>query len=262
MRRVFNAYGEYYDLIYADKDYEKECDFVEEAFRKYSQSKPKKLLDAGCGTGGHALPLAKRGYQVTGVDASRTMIKIAREKSKRFAVNLDFREMDLRKLQLHQKFDACVCMFAVMDYLTTNKDVVDALTRIRRHLKKNSLFIFDFWYGPAVLTILPSPRLKTVAKNGLRIVRFAEPSLDSLRHLCTISYHLLIINENRIINEMNEKHTVRFYFPEEIRHYLEENGFELLKLCPFPRLNACVKEDNWNVAAIARCTRKSNKKTE
>lgn len=257
MGRVFNDYGKYYDLIYSDKDYEKECDFIEAAFRKYSRFKPKKLLDVGCGTGGHAIPLAKRGYHVTGVDISRTMIKIAKEKTGKIGLDLDFRVNDLRKLQLHQKFDACICMFAVMDYLTTNKDVIAALTNIRRHLKKDSLFIFDFWYGPAVITLLPSSRLKKMAKNGLKVVRFAEPSLDSLHHLCTVSYHLIIIKENKILNEINEKHVIRFYFPEEIKHYLEENGFELLKLCSFPDLDADVKEDSWNVAAVAcACTQK------
>lgn len=257
MGRVFDDYAKYYDIIYSDKNYEKECDFIEEAFRKYSRFKPKRLLDAGCGTGGHAILLAKRGYHVTGVDASRTMIKIAKEKIEKIGLNMNLRVNDLRKLQLHQKFDACICMFAVIDYLTTNKDIVDALTGIRRHLKKDSLFIFDFWYGPAVLTVLPSPRLKTIVKNGLRVVRFAEPSLDCLHHLCIVSYHLIAINENRILNETNEKHIVRFYFPEEIRHYLEESGFELLKLCPFPELDADIKKDTWNVAAIARaCAQK------
>jgi len=257
VRRLFDVYGKYYDLIYADKDYEKECDFIEKALREYSRFKPKKLLDAGCGTGGHAIRLAKRGYRVTGIDSSKTMIKTAREKSTESGLNIDFRVQDLRSLQLHQRFDSCICMFAVIDYLTTDKDIARALTRIRRHLRVGSLFVFDFWYGPAVLTVLPSPRLKTTMKNGIKVLRFADPSLDSLHHLCTVLYHLLVIKENRIVDEISEKHTVRFYFPEEIRHYLEESGFELLKLCPFPELGADITSESWNVAAVARtCGRK------
>jgi SAM-dependent methyltransferase len=61
------TYSKYYDILYMDKDYDKECDFVEEAFNKYSLSKPVKILDVGCGTGGHLIPLAKRGYEVVGI---------------------------------------------------------------------------------------------------------------------------------------------------------------------------------------------------
>ena len=82
MVKVFQRYAEYYDLIYQDKDYEKECDFLEEIFQAY-QSKPvKSILELGCGTGGHAIPLAKRGYELTGLDTSSVMLKQAEKKSK------------------------------------------------------------------------------------------------------------------------------------------------------------------------------------
>jgi len=258
---VFSTYGEYYDLIYSDKDYEKECDFIEEAFRKYSKFLPRTLLDAGCGTGGHAIPLAMRGYDVTGIDISKTMINIGQRKSEKTGLKVDFRVSDLRRMKLHRKFDACICMFAVMDYLVSNKDVTNALTNIRRHLRRDALLIFDFWYGPTVLRVLPSSRLKTVERDGLRLMRFAEPSLNTLRHLCTVSYHLIVTKRNRILKETTEKHTVRYYFPEEIKHYLEENGFELLRFCSFPELMADIREDSWNVAAIARAGPKKQRRT-
>ena len=90
MERAFRSYGKYYDIIYADKDYEKECDFLEEIFRNYSKIIPKTILDGGCGTGGHAIPLAERGYEVTGIDLSEEMINIAKEKASKTGVNIDF----------------------------------------------------------------------------------------------------------------------------------------------------------------------------
>ena len=74
---AFSLSGRWYDALYADKPYTKECDFIEEAFKRYAVDRPKKILDIGCGTGGHALELARRGYNVTGIDASRIMIKAA-----------------------------------------------------------------------------------------------------------------------------------------------------------------------------------------
>lgn len=93
---MYKEYAEYYDLMYKDKDYEKEVDFIEEVLRKYSKFSVKKILDAGCGTGGHAIPLAKRGYEVVGFDSLKSMIKKAREKAKAINANVRFSIADLR----------------------------------------------------------------------------------------------------------------------------------------------------------------------
>lgn len=247
---VFRSYGQYYDIIYADKDYEKECDFLEKIFRKYSKSKPNTILDAGSGTGSHAIPMARRGYKVTGIDASEMMVNIAKEKTRKSGINIDFYAMDLRELWLNKKFDACICMFAVIDYLTENQDIQKALLNIRKHLKTGSLFVFDFWYGPAVLTILPSKEMKMIEKNEIRVIRFAEPRLDTLHHLCKVSYYLIATKANLIIEEVREKHVVRFFFPEEIKHFVEENGFKLLKLSQFLRLEAEPNEETWDAVAV------------
>jgi SAM-dependent methyltransferase len=252
MKRIFQSYGKYYDLIYADKDYEKECDFLEEIFKKHSKFMPKTILDGGCGTGGHAIPLAKRDYKVTGIDLSEEMIKIAKEKASKNKVNVDFNVMDLRELKLYKRFDACICMFAVLDYLTNTKDLLKALSNIREHLKVGSLLIFDFWYGPAVLTILPTPRMKIIEKDGVKVIRLAEPHLDTFHHICEVNYNFIVIEKNLVVYEGKEKHIVRFYFPEEIKHYLEESGFQLLKLCPFLNLDVEPNEKTWNVTAIAQ----------
>jgi SAM-dependent methyltransferase len=251
MKGIFKSYGKYYNIIYSDKDYERECDFLEAIFRMHSKIMPKKILDGGCGTGGHAIPLAKRGYEVTGIDSSEEMINIAKEKANKSGVNIDFKVMDLRELKLNKKFDACILMFAVIDYLINTKDLLKALTNIRGILENGSLLVFDFWYGPAVLTILPTSRIKIIEKENLRVVRFAEPHLDTLHHICKVNYHFIVIKENIVVYEGEEEHVVRFYFPEEIKHYLEESGFQLLKLCPFLDLNAQPNEKTWNVTTIA-----------
>ena len=252
MNKVFNSYGKYYDIIYADKDYEKECDFLEEIFRKYSTFMPHRILDGGCGTGSHAVPLAKRGYEITGIDLSEEMINVAKEKAKRNGANIEFQTMDLRTFQLNKKFDAAICMFAVINYLTNNNDLPKTISNIRSHIKKNSLFIFDFWYGPAVLAISPTHRIKTVEKDGLKITRFADPHLNRSAHTCDVNYHFLVTKENVVLYEGNEKHQIRYYFPEEIKQCLQESSFKLIKLCPFLEPNGMPSEKTWNVTAIAR----------
>jgi 2-polyprenyl-3-methyl-5-hydroxy-6-metoxy-1,4-benzoquinol methylase len=252
VRKVFGTYGEYYDIFYSDKDYERECDFIQEIFKKYSSSPIKSILDAGCGTGGHSVPLAYRGYKVNGIDASPIMIKKAREKAKEAGVNPTFHSLDIRNFDLKKQFDACISMFAVLNYVTETEDILKALNNIRRHLKPDSLFTFDFWNGLAVLRILPSVRVKVIEKEGKRVIRTVHPEMDALHHVCRSHYDVLVTKGDNILEEFKETHVVRYFFPQEIAHYLDDAGFKLLKLCPFLNIKGTVDENEWNVTAIAR----------
>jgi SAM-dependent methyltransferase len=249
---VFRNYGEYYDTFYSDKAYEEECDFVDEILKRYSRRPVKRLLDAGCGTGGHALPLARRGYEVTGLDASGVMIRQARAKAEKARVSIAFHVLDIRDFSLGQPFDACTSLFAVFGYLTETADVLAAMGCVRRHLERGSVFTFDFWNGLAVLRELPSVRVKAVEKDGTRVIRTVHPELDAFHHLCRSNYHVLVTRGASVVDEFRETHTVRYFFPQEIAHYLEDAGFELLRLCPFLRLDGTVDEKEWNVTAVAR----------
>lgn len=242
----FEYTAKYYDLIYGDKDYRNEVAFLESIF-KITQ-KPRRLLELGCGTGNYTQILSERGYEITGVDISEKMLKIAKEKcAAKFLMG------DIRDISINERFDACVAMFAVMGYITENSDIIKALNNIRRHLKPNGLFVFDIWNGLAVLRVLPQLRIKAVENDEFKVIRIADPNLRSFDHICEVNYRLLVLNKmNNTFNEIFEKHIVRFYFPQEIKHFLETAGFEVLKICPFLDLNGKVDETIWNIAVIAK----------
>ena len=242
----FGGIADYYDLIYKDKDYEKEVDFVESIFEH--TYKPKKILEIGCGTGNYTRILLERRYEVVGVDISEDMLKIAREKCACKFIN-----GDIRDVLISDKFDACIAMFAVMGYITKGSDVIRALNNVHKHLKPDGLFVFDVWNGLAVMRTLPERRMKSIENDKVKVVRFAIPNVISFNHVCEVSYKLIVLNkENNAFKEIDEKHVVRFYFPQEIKHYLEETGFVVWKICPFLDLNGEVDENVWNMAVIAR----------
>lgn len=251
MSEIYQKYAEYYDLITRDKDYEGECDCLEMLFKDHSYIPIKSLIDLGCGTGGHAIVLAKRGYKVVGIDASEEMIKRARRKAEQAKLEVDFGVMDLRQLSCNSKFDAVISMFDVIDYFTTVDDLQRVLTNIRGVLKEDGLFIFDFWNGLAVVRAFREVSLKEVQGEGKRIIRWIRRDLDALHHLCRNHHHLIVIQEGVIVDEMEETHVVRYYFREEIAHYLGDAGFELVKacsLCPEEE----VDENLWSITAVAR----------
>ena len=77
----YGRFARYYDRIYDGiVDYEGDVDFLERAFLRFRR-KPRTILDLGCGTGNHDLPLARRGYEVTGLDRSQAMLVQARKKA-------------------------------------------------------------------------------------------------------------------------------------------------------------------------------------
>ena len=161
--KVFGKeYADQYDTFYHDKDYEAECDLIEEVFRRYTDKPVESILDLGCGTGSHAIPLARRGYQVTGVDRSLEMITQAKAKlqsqTSPSQFQPEFFEGDIRSFDLDRQFDAVIMMFAVLGYQLTNDDVSNTLRTVCHHLKRGGGYLcltsgtaLRFWpYVPAI----------------------------------------------------------------------------------------------------------------
>lgn len=215
-------YSKVYDIIYEDKDYEKECALLEKIFKEFGLS-PKNILDLGCGSGGHAIPLAIRGYKFTGVDISESMLEKARKKSRRLGLNINFLKGDIRSVRLKEKYDVVISMFAVVSYQIDNKSVLSTFKTAYSHLKNRGLFIFDVWFRPAVLIQKPSERIKEIIdkKTGERIIRIAKPEIDIINHTVSVNYKILKIKEREsgekiVLEEFEEKHTLRYFFPKEI----------------------------------------------
>jgi SAM-dependent methyltransferase len=247
-------YANCYDALYAEKDYESECNLIERVLRSHGDGKIGSILDLGCGTGNHALPLARRGFDVTGVDRSEFMLEQARAKATAFGRPPPdhFHQGDIRNVDLGQQFDAALLMFAVLGYQIDNTDVIAALRTARRHLRPGGLLLFDVWYGPAVLFQRPSERVKIIPTSTGKILRVSSSELDTSRHTCTVRYHMWKFAADRLTNETNEEHTVRYFFPLEFNLFLDSTGFKCLRTGAFPEFDRAADEQTWNVLCVAR----------
>ena len=246
---VFGAdYAAAYDTLYHDKDYLAECDLIERVFDRYGAGAVRRVLDLGSGTGGHAVPLAERGYTVVGVDRSPHMIERARARgsSARFVVN------EIAGLDLGETFEAALMMFAVLGYHAANSDVQAALAAARRHLRPGGLFFGDVWYGPAVLHDRPGERVKVMEAPDAQVIRVAAGDLDVRHHLCAVRYHMWRIEDGRLAAEVREQHRMRYFFPLELELFCTQAGFELVRLGGFPDLEREPDEGTWNVGVVAR----------
>jgi SAM-dependent methyltransferase len=251
MKVFAEEYAGIYDYLYQDKNYEGECDFIESIFNRFSK-RVRTVLDLGCGTGSHALVLSKRGYQVIGVDRSKRMLDIAKRKADKASLSIEFIEADIRNFNLQERFDAVISLFAVMSYQTTNEAIAEVCKVARKHLVPKGVFLFDCWNGLAVLTDKPTIRIKEVRLNDKeRIIRLTEPILNPLTHTSEIRFKVLKIQEERLLNEFEECHLMRYLFPQEIKYFLEVAGFKKVEFCPFLELEKPLTENDWNMTVIA-----------
>ena len=253
MSQFGSVYADSYDTLYQDKDYSAECDLIEKQFHDYCPGGVRTVLDLGCGTGNHAVPLVERGYTVTGIDRSAEMLARAEKKAATLANsgNLTLQCGDIRDLHLDKKFDAVLIMFAVLGYQLSNEDVIATLMTARRHLSPGGLLVFDVWYGPAVLSDRPSQRVKVVNTDSGQVLRTSSGVLDTRRHLCHVNYLLWVLEGERLVRSVEETHTMRYFFPLELEFLLQSTGFTQTRLGAFPEFQNEPDETTWNVLQVA-----------
>ena len=143
MNQFGDLYSQYYDLLYSDKDYISEVNYVDELIKSHSKN-VKTLLDMGCGTGKHAELFCEKGYKVHGIDLSEDMLKIANQRRKGKEDSLSFSHSNIQELNLSDKFDVVVSLFHVMSYQNSNEQLIKAFEVAKNHLNNDGIFIFDF----------------------------------------------------------------------------------------------------------------------
>jgi len=252
---TFIQYAQFYDLLYEDKNYLEEEKYIKQLIDQNS-SNVKSILDLGCGTGIHARHFAEDGYNVCGIDLSEDMLQIAKHRksklSDEISSRLKYYEGDIRKIRLDEKFDVVTSLFHVLSYQVTNNDVFDVLSTVKFHLKPGGLFIFDFWYGPGVLTELPVEKIKEIKKNNIQFKRIAKPEIKPNENIVKINYTLLSMNEvDDKKNKFVETHIMRYFFKPELELFFLKAGFEMINLEGWME-NEAASLHTWNAVVISR----------
>lgn len=228
---VFGDYARYYNLIYRDKDYVGETAFILSALFREGCS-PRTLLDLGCGTGRHAMEMAKKGLTVTGVDLSPAMLDMGRAELTKFQEPAvpQLLEGDARLIRLGRFYDAVTSLFHVMSYQTTCEDALAIFNTARAHLAPGGLFLFDFWFGPCVLRVRPEHRVKSLEDEFCVLRREATPSMFKEKHMINVHYDIELRDKlTGDTNRFSEEHPMRYWFLPELRELAESADFAVLK---------------------------------
>lgn len=131
----YEAFSKVYDYLMNSEFYKKYLRFIKMIIRKH-KIHPKKILDVACGTGRLAKMLKNEGFEVTGIDSSPEMVKIAKKRGIKCYL------MSMENFKLKEKFDMIISTYDSVNYLSRTK-----LRRFIRnayfHLSENGVLIFD-----------------------------------------------------------------------------------------------------------------------
>ncbi|MDP3996388.1 MAG: class I SAM-dependent methyltransferase [bacterium] len=245
MSKNFQTYSKYYNLLYGDKDYNAEANYVSKKIRTFAP-KAESVLEFGSGTGGHGLLLQKNGFQVFGLDKSEYMAAEAKKKG------LECQVADISNFKLKGKYDAVVSLFHVISYLTDNKDLIATFFNAHKHLNNGGVFLFDVWYSPAVYKQKASHRVKRMKNKEIAVTRTATPKIDGNRNVINVEYKILVKDLiTKKTNRLLENHPMRHFSIPEIGLLAKLTGFEMVKAEEF--LTGKKPSDNtWGVCFVLK----------
>ncbi len=201
--------------------------------------RPKRLLDLCCGDGRFAVAMARKGIDVTGVDASPHMLKYARQRVRKARVRVQLSVQKMQHLDVGAKFDLVTCWFDSMNYLLTKRELDTAFRKVNRVLKNAGLFIFDMntIYGLSINWQESSPSIIQDTNKFFEAHICTREFKNNIATLRIIGF----IKHGRDWRRVVELHKERGYRLSEIRksfkktHFKELGCWESLKSMKKPK---------------------------
>ncbi len=141
----------YYDRIYSKKPYRAQTAVLVRLARRFGRSGGRRWLDVACGTGRH-LEYLRREFEVTGVDLSGTMLRLARRR----LPGVRLVRADMRSFALGERFDVVSCLFSAIGYLRNEREIRQAFRAFASHLLPGGVLLIEPWIAPG--QVPPRPR--------------------------------------------------------------------------------------------------------
>jgi len=237
---LFQNYGLKYDNECFTKGTLGECDFIE---LEIGFNKQLRILDIGCGTGRHTIELTKRGYNITGVDLSESMLKRAKEKATEQNLAIDFQKHDARNLPFSKEFDVAIMLcegaFPLMETDEMNFQILQSAAKA---LNNNGKLIFTTLNGLFPLFHSVKDFLAQAGEEGN--ATYVNNTFD----LMTFRDYSKTIVEDDSGNTKELQSNERYYVPSEITWLLKSLNFRTIdiygaKLGAFSRADKLTTED-------------------
>ncbi len=221
------------------------------AFYLWTQHAPyriQRVLDLACGTGSAAIAMARRGYEVTALDLSATMLDKAKEKAARWNAPVTWLQGDLRDFQAGGPYDAVTCFYDALNYLLVPEELEESFKRVRTHLRHDGLFLFDMITDHAIARTWGET---TDTSFDPDLTRIWKSSYDPVSEVGTLHALFFEREADGRYRRIEEVHRHRGYDAEQVETLLERAGLEVV--CAYE----CLTENeptptSYRVAYLAR----------
>jgi SAM-dependent methyltransferase len=212
---------EFYPFMFSDRRFAEADDHVAKALA-LTKPKGKTVLDLCCGPGRCSVALAKRGFQVTGVDRTKYLLDKAKARAKAARVKIQWIRKDMRDFVRHDCFALVISMFTSFGYFDDAREDVLVLKNIFASLKPGGALLIEL-LGKERLARILQPTASTVLPDGTLMVERHEIFADWTR----IRNEWLLIRKNKT-KSFRFHHTV--YSGQELRDRMQLAGFVDVKL--------------------------------
>lgn len=222
MAAIYGDFALYYDRLMKDVDYSLWADYVTAIFKRHG-CEPKLIADLGCGTGSFCLEMAKRGYDMTGIDISADMLSIAKQKADSAGADILFLDQDMTSFELYGTMGAITCLVDSINYITYKNDMKRMFRLVNNYLDPGGLFVFDVNSPYKFEKILSS---NVFCETG-DISYIWQNSFDRRSGLCRFDL-TFFVKEGEYYRRFDETHYERSYGTDELARMLRAAGLTVL----------------------------------
>ena len=224
---IYEILAPIYDAVNRDVDYSAWADFIERIAKSECRVHPELVLDLGCGTGRMTLELARRGYDMTGVDISPEMLDIARCEAERIKKGRDILWLcqDICELELYGTVDLAVSCLDTLNHLTSPKELEKCLSLVHNYLIPDGIFIFDINGKKKFESIYGSEVYVMEEKDTVCIW---QNRYDERTRLCDFFITIFKERDDGAYERYDDVQTERMYTLRAIKNKLKSTGFEFI----------------------------------
>lgn len=220
---LYKDFAKYYDLIYSQKDYKKEADWLRKIIDENNKAEGDLLLDLGCGTGNHIMHL-KKWYKCEGIDKNKEMLAIAREK----LPEITFHEHDMLDY-IPGAYDIIISMFSSIAYIQTYHKLEKVMNNISNSLNAGGVVIIQPWFEPDKFAA-DFPLMNTFTQHGIHIARLSN---SSVADGCSIlDIHFLIAEKGKPVKHYADTHKMGLFSSVKTIEIMESKGISAKIIAP------------------------------
>jgi len=205
-----------YDLMFPDSRFVTAVAELEQILA-LAQCSGGDVLDLACGPGRHSVPLAQRGFKVTGVDRSAFLLDHARERAAQAEVSVEFLESDMRDFRRPTSYDLALNLFTSFGFFRDHADNQHVLDNVSACLRPGGALVLDV-SGKEVLARVFNPTASTELPSGLIVRR--RRVVDNWSRL---ENEWIYLQEDGVAHRFRFAHWV--YSGQEITGMFEQAGF-------------------------------------